>query len=229
MQAIAAGADMVIAQGTEAGGHVQGMQSLLKLLPELRASVEVPIIAAGGIADAAAAKAAVSAGADCCGVWSRVSRCAACRRTSALPRPGPGSRRYGYRSDDDLRHRLVERERRTADKEHPRRDRPHGPLRGNLRLPRQSHRTCGRHCAQDRQRSHLPAGSSPPVSSHSRQTHSPAAGSSALSAAGTIVTPQVGQIGGCSSFTLEVVARSDRNVRTAGLCSRPLHRRRKVR
>ena len=40
-----------------------------------------------------------------------------------------------------------------------------------------------------------------PVSSHSRQIQSPARGSRALSAAGTIVTPQAAQMGGRSSFT----------------------------
>ena len=38
-----------------------------------------------------------------------------------------------------------------------------------------------------------------PSSSHSRQTQSPSCSASALRAAGTIVTPQVGQIGGRSS------------------------------
>jgi hypothetical protein len=43
-----------------------------------------------------------------------------------------------------------------------------------------------------------------PASSHSRQIQSPALASRALSAAGTIVTPQAGQIGGRSSSTPEV-------------------------
>src|SRR3954447_3464693 len=43
--------------------------------------------------------------------------------------------------------------------------------------------------------------SSSPSSSHSRHTQSPSRPSSALNAAGTIVTPQRGQIGGRSSFT----------------------------
>lgn len=42
------------------------------------------------------------------------------------------------------------------------------------------------------------------VSSHSRQIHSPTRSSRALSEAGTIVTPQIGQIGGRSSSTSEV-------------------------
>jgi len=48
------------------------------------------------------------------------------------------------------------------------------------------------------------------VSSHSKQTQSPADASLALSAAGTIVTPQTGQMGGRSSSTLAVsVIRGD--------------------
>jgi uracil-DNA glycosylase len=43
-----------------------------------------------------------------------------------------------------------------------------------------------------------------PFSSHSTQTQSPADPARALSAAGTIVTPHVGQIGGCSSSTPRV-------------------------
>lgn len=58
------GADVVIAQGVEAGGHVQGSAPLLALLREMRSVVELPIVAAGGIADAATARAALDAGAD---------------------------------------------------------------------------------------------------------------------------------------------------------------------
>jgi hypothetical protein len=46
--------------------------------------------------------------------------------------------------------------------------------------------------------------SSSPVSSHSRQIQSPSRSSDALREAGTIVTPQVGQIGGRSSSTPKV-------------------------
>jgi len=46
--------------------------------------------------------------------------------------------------------------------------------------------------------------SASPSSSHSRQTHSCARGERALSSAGTIVTPQLGQIGGRSPSVPEV-------------------------
>lgn len=47
----AAGADAVIAQGVEAGGHVRGTTPLLDLIESVRAAVKVPVLAAGGIVD----------------------------------------------------------------------------------------------------------------------------------------------------------------------------------
>jgi nitronate monooxygenase len=60
--AIDAGADALIAQGVEAGGHVQGETPLLDLVGALRGGV--PVIAAGGIADARGLRRALAAGAD---------------------------------------------------------------------------------------------------------------------------------------------------------------------
>jgi nitronate monooxygenase len=45
-----AGARLIIAQGCEAGGHVRGTTSLRRLLPEVVAAVEAPVLAAGGLA-----------------------------------------------------------------------------------------------------------------------------------------------------------------------------------
>ena len=58
-----AGADAVIVQGVEAGGHVQGVVGLLPLLVEVRRAVSLPLLAAGGIGDPAAARAALVGGA----------------------------------------------------------------------------------------------------------------------------------------------------------------------
>jgi NAD(P)H-dependent flavin oxidoreductase YrpB (nitropropane dioxygenase family) len=58
-----AGADGLIVQGVEAGGHVQSVVGLLALLVEVRRAVSLPLVAAGGIADPAAARAALTAGA----------------------------------------------------------------------------------------------------------------------------------------------------------------------
>jgi nitronate monooxygenase len=50
--AVETGCDFVVAQGTEAGGHVRGTLSLDELLPAVLDAVRVPVLAAGGIATA---------------------------------------------------------------------------------------------------------------------------------------------------------------------------------
>ena len=47
----AAGADAVIAEGTEAGGHI-GEITTMALVPQMVDAISIPVIAAGGIADA---------------------------------------------------------------------------------------------------------------------------------------------------------------------------------
>jgi NAD(P)H-dependent flavin oxidoreductase YrpB (nitropropane dioxygenase family) len=66
LAARAAGADAVIAQGVEAGGHVRGTVPALQLLAQARGAVpdEYPVLAAGGIADASDVKARLDAGAE---------------------------------------------------------------------------------------------------------------------------------------------------------------------
>jgi nitronate monooxygenase len=58
-----AGVDVVALQGTEAGGHVRAEGPLLDLLRAVGDQVRVPVLAAGGIADARGVAAAVNAGA----------------------------------------------------------------------------------------------------------------------------------------------------------------------
>jgi NAD(P)H-dependent flavin oxidoreductase YrpB (nitropropane dioxygenase family) len=59
-----AGADAVIAQGVQAGGHVRGTQPALDLLERFRAALPgYPVIVAGGVADAGDVRAALEAGA----------------------------------------------------------------------------------------------------------------------------------------------------------------------
>lgn len=62
-EAAAAGADAVIAQGVEAGGHVRGVTPLLELLERVRAAVQIPVLAAGGIIDVEGVEAVLDAGA----------------------------------------------------------------------------------------------------------------------------------------------------------------------
>jgi nitronate monooxygenase len=46
-----AGADVLIAQGVEAGGHVRGLTPLHALLAEVLPAVDAPVLAAGGLVD----------------------------------------------------------------------------------------------------------------------------------------------------------------------------------
>jgi NAD(P)H-dependent flavin oxidoreductase YrpB (nitropropane dioxygenase family) len=66
--AVAAGADVVVAQGWEAGGHVWGTVSTLALVPRVVDAVTpVPVVAAGGIADGRGLAAVLALGA--AGAW----------------------------------------------------------------------------------------------------------------------------------------------------------------
>jgi nitronate monooxygenase len=61
--AVAAGCDLLTAQGTEAGGHVRGDATLLALLGAVLDEVDVPVLAAGGIGTGRALAAVLAAGA----------------------------------------------------------------------------------------------------------------------------------------------------------------------
>lgn len=69
LRAVEDGIDVVIVQGSEAGGHNYGESSLLTLLPAVRDAVgpEPMLLAAGGIVDGRSLAAALMLGAD--GVW----------------------------------------------------------------------------------------------------------------------------------------------------------------
>jgi len=68
IDAVEAGCDVVVAQGTEAGGHT-GQIATLALVPQIVDAVgaRVPVVAAGGIVDGRGLAAALSLGAD--GIW----------------------------------------------------------------------------------------------------------------------------------------------------------------
>jgi enoyl-[acyl-carrier protein] reductase II len=67
-RAVEAGCDIVVAQGTEAGGHT-GLIATMPLVPQIVDAVgdRVPVVAAGGISDGRGLAAALTLGAD--GVW----------------------------------------------------------------------------------------------------------------------------------------------------------------
>ncbi|MBF6235888.1 nitronate monooxygenase [Nocardia otitidiscaviarum] len=122
--AVAAGADALIAQGSEAGGHRGSFADrpeddatdplgLLALLQLLTAAVEVPIIAAGGIATGAAVAAALTAGASAAQLGTAFLRCpeagtpALLRDALPLDTPTMLTRAFTGRRARGLRNRFL--------------------------------------------------------------------------------------------------------------------------
>lgn len=67
---VRSGADAIIAEGTESGGHV-GELTTMVLVPQVVDAVEVPVIAAGGMADGRGIAAAFMLGADAVQIGTR--------------------------------------------------------------------------------------------------------------------------------------------------------------
>lgn len=66
-EAVGAGVDFLVTQGWEAGGHVQSDVATLPLVPQVVDVVDVPVVAAGGIADGRGVAAVLALGA--AGAW----------------------------------------------------------------------------------------------------------------------------------------------------------------
>lgn len=72
VQAVDYGASVICAQGWEAGGHVRGTVSTMALVPAVvDAVVDVPVVAAGGIADGRGLAAALALGASAAWIGTR--------------------------------------------------------------------------------------------------------------------------------------------------------------
>jgi len=73
-RAVAAGADLLVARGAEAGGHGEPAVGTLPLLAEVLDHVSVPVLAAGGVSSGRALAAVLAAGAS--GAWIGTAFCA---------------------------------------------------------------------------------------------------------------------------------------------------------
>lgn len=71
------GADAVVAEGTESGGHI-GEAATFALLPQVADAVDIPVIAAGGIADGRGLAAAMILGACGAQIGTRFLACDEC-------------------------------------------------------------------------------------------------------------------------------------------------------
>jgi nitronate monooxygenase len=79
-RAVAAGVDVVVAQGWEAGGHVGGRVATLPLVPAVVDAVApVPVIAAGGIGDGRGVAAVLALGAQAAWLGTRFLLADECR------------------------------------------------------------------------------------------------------------------------------------------------------
>jgi nitronate monooxygenase len=102
-RAVAAGADVIVAQGTEAGGHVVDNRGTMPLVPAIVDLVAdrapgTPVVAAGGIADGRGLAAALALGAD--GVLMGTRFCAA--REALVPESAQ-AQLVGASGDDSVR------------------------------------------------------------------------------------------------------------------------------
>ena len=108
-RAVDAGADAIIAQGWEAGGHVRGKVATMALVPAVVDAVggDVPVLAAGGIADGRGVAAALALGAGGCDARHQVPADARVGHAQRLPRRAVPGDRHRHRVLDGLRRGLA--------------------------------------------------------------------------------------------------------------------------
>ncbi|MFE9576769.1 NAD(P)H-dependent flavin oxidoreductase [Nocardia sp. NPDC006044] len=108
-RAVQVGADVIVAQGGEAGGHGAG-RSTLTLVPAVADLVHpTPVLAAGGIADGRGLAAAVTLGAAGAMIGTRFEA-----TTEAVLTPEEGRAIVAARGDDTSRNRVFDIARRSA-------------------------------------------------------------------------------------------------------------------
>jgi nitronate monooxygenase len=107
-RALEAGADIIVAQGGEAGGHGMGIRSTFTLVPDVvdfvaEQSAEAMVVAAGGVADGRGVAAALALGADGVLVGTRFWAC-----TEALVSRKAHQRAIKAGGDDTVRTRVYD-------------------------------------------------------------------------------------------------------------------------
>ena len=149
-QAAAAGADALVLQGSEAGGHrgsfaddpaddAAGGIGLLSLLQLARSRSELPLVAAGGISTGAAIAAVLAAGAAAAQLGTAFLRCpeagTAAVHRAALAAPGPTAmtRAFTGRLARGIRNDFLDRHSRDAPAAYPQVHYLTAPLRAHGR------------------------------------------------------------------------------------------------
>ncbi|MBY0441185.1 MAG: nitronate monooxygenase [Mycobacteriaceae bacterium] len=107
-QALDSGADVLVAQGSEAGGHGMSARSTFTLVPEVvdlvaQRSAQIPVVAAGGVADGRGLAAALALGADGVLLGTRFWAC-----QEALVTPQAHQRALHAGGDDTIRTQVYD-------------------------------------------------------------------------------------------------------------------------
>lgn len=102
-RAAGAGVDVLVARGAEGGGHGEPRIGTLPLLAEVLDAVDVPVLAAGGIATARALAAVLAAGASAAWVGTAFAVC-----TEALTGPDARARLLAAGSDATMTTRVFD-------------------------------------------------------------------------------------------------------------------------